>query len=808
MIAAGSVNTVLAHPECDCTAPPMFGDYSFTTSVLVGYDPNLVVADFNGDTFPDMAWLSEPIDDAGEIDPYIGSKVSIALGHECGRFTETGVFDTGVCSELVTGDFDHDGDIDLATNSGGLSILLGAGDGTFGPPTPVFTGPIAYSLGSHDLDGDGDSDLVSGLGVFRNDWPDFTPTDSVEPGDSTSKAPFEFADVNGNGRTEIIYSGDVIELDDDLNITKLNGIIGSTMNLQVADFDNDGQPELATSTSGSGDRLRFWEFTSTQSRPITLSPVDWGTGSSYGSYDAGLRAFDADQDGHIDIVSSSTFFRPTNPTSRQSENGERIYREYGNRQVGPLVEYADVNRDGTPDRLAPGRVALARPDADLLPRWDTIDIPVEPSYRSVNATHLLATDLDGDGREDLFFHTRERTYSAFTTDAGSDVLPYIGPLTPDEGGQAGVAFIHHPSDLDGDGWTDIVAGCFDGTIWVYHNNGDKTLTPTVLSPAPGQHRGLVVLNLADLDGDGDDDVVAAWNDHADTSIPDNVPTSELVVYRNDAGVLTPTQTVALAVEGNWLSLLLTDRDADGDLDVILTDQAENAIPGLQILDQNEAGDFLPAGRVDLGLPSYWIIEADYDNDGTTEVLVSLEASNSPSGASIVAFDREPGGQLLLGSPSQILQVDRDRVNEFIVRDLDHDGASDIALVTGQNTSNPRNHLKVYRGHPGGAFSYDSEARYRRTQGGGLATLAVLDLNQDGYDDLVYGGLYIEAELQRAVTYGPCRSDTNGDGVVDFAEIQAFIASFLEQLPAADLNRDTVVDLADIGEFVTRFVEGC
>lgn len=46
------------------------------------------------------------------------------------------------------------------------------------------------------------------------------------------------------------------------------------------------------------------------------------------------------------------------------------------------------------------------------------------------------------------------------------------------------------------------------------------------------------------------------------------------------------------------------------------------------------------------------------------------------------------------------------------------------------------------------------------------------------------------------------------GVLDLADISAFIDAFSNTEPAGDLNQDTFWDLADIAAFVTRFTGGC
>ncbi|MFG0305664.1 MAG: GC-type dockerin domain-anchored protein [Phycisphaerales bacterium JB040] len=56
--------------------------------------------------------------------------------------------------------------------------------------------------------------------------------------------------------------------------------------------------------------------------------------------------------------------------------------------------------------------------------------------------------------------------------------------------------------------------------------------------------------------------------------------------------------------------------------------------------------------------------------------------------------------------------------------------------------------------------------------------------------------------------GVPRSDLNADGVLDNADINAFVAAYLAGDAGADVNRDGVFDNGDIGDFVSAFLAGC
>jgi len=54
----------------------------------------------------------------------------------------------------------------------------------------------------------------------------------------------------------------------------------------------------------------------------------------------------------------------------------------------------------------------------------------------------------------------------------------------------------------------------------------------------------------------------------------------------------------------------------------------------------------------------------------------------------------------------------------------------------------------------------------------------------------------------------CPADMNGDGVLDFFDISAFLTAFSSQDPDADFTDDGVFDFFDISAFLTAFSAGC
>jgi len=108
-------------------------------------------ADFNGDNKQDIALVYNPPAGAGAV--------LILTGNGDGTFNSgtPQALANPVTGAIVTGDFNEDGKLDLAT---GTYILQGKGDGTFQTP-PINFGGTAEVMATGDFNGDGRPDLVA-----------------------------------------------------------------------------------------------------------------------------------------------------------------------------------------------------------------------------------------------------------------------------------------------------------------------------------------------------------------------------------------------------------------------------------------------------------------------------------------------------------------------------------------------------------------------------------------------------------------------------------------------------------------------
>ena len=120
---------------------------SSTLYPVTGIDvaQNIVTADFNGDGLPDLAVTQGTV--STSANPFPAGNVVILFGKRDGTFGPPVTIPVGPVgnSYLASGDFNGDGVTDLAltdsvsTGPGQVALLLGKGDGSFGPAVLRFS---------------------------------------------------------------------------------------------------------------------------------------------------------------------------------------------------------------------------------------------------------------------------------------------------------------------------------------------------------------------------------------------------------------------------------------------------------------------------------------------------------------------------------------------------------------------------------------------------------------------------------------------------------------------------------------------
>ncbi len=245
------------------------GAFSGTTNIAVGVKPtNVVIGDFNNDGVKDFACCNS-YDGVG---PNNGS-VSIRLGNGIGGFTNaTDVSSVGNPRETIIGDFNEDGNQDIATsslNNGLVRVRFGNGAGSFSGTTDL-SAASSFSLAVGDFNNDGHQDIAASsvlsnlVTILIGNGTGAFPVTNTFATIGAQENKVEILDFNGDGNQDLAVSSSTSNSVAIKTGDGSGGFSGSTYLsmgsntsfVLVGDFNKDGLQDLVTS-NGSGNNITF-----------------------------------------------------------------------------------------------------------------------------------------------------------------------------------------------------------------------------------------------------------------------------------------------------------------------------------------------------------------------------------------------------------------------------------------------------------------------------------------------------------------------------------------------------------------------
>ena len=640
---------------------------------------------------------------------------------------------------VAVGDIDGDGDGD---------ILVGQLNNIPLPASPPFpaeaaellwfanpkngshTGWVAYGIlyfvsdGARkvalaDLDGDGDLDVVfahggtnGGIAWVENDG---DPTDGWGDHHTVSTAPVEpfglaVADLDGDGDLDLVAADSSRNLvtwyendgTDFWTERTIDALLPGATDVAVGDIDGDGDPDVVAAGI-TGDEITWYANSGSGSgwSPTTVTTTFDGVRS--------VALVDMDGDGDLDILATAMNAGDVAWFDNTSGDGSAWVKRTVDAGFDGAFDVAagDIDGDGDPEIFASGFAG------DTVAYWRNRQSHrrfMNGARQTIRDTladprSIAVADVNGDGLQDVVTGLWD----------GGAVVAYLGfdPATNlwwENSVASGLSQVRHVSvaDMDGDGDLDILAAAVgsDAIYW-WENDGGVLPTwtrHTILTGYGGAHRVVA----ADFDRDGDMDVAVAGFDADDWSWVENT---------NGLGTAWTKRTFT-PLDGAF-DLAVGDLNFDGTPDIVATGYndgeirlALNYLPGSPLWGGVTVATGLDGPR--------GIALGDFDKDGDLDIVVVVRNDNL-----ILWFENDGTG----------INWTRHNVgsgvfaNGVAVRAGDIDGDGDVDIVA---TNQDGNDVFVWRNNGDGS-SWSSDTMEQSLSS--TWDLELADLNRDGKLDI-------------------------------------------------------------------------
>ena len=567
------------------------GSFASQKDIVTIYNPvSVVLDDIDGDGNLDI------ITNSLYLDSYIRIMYLKNI-NGLGNFSVSQIIHTyipeknySVRSQVQTGDIDNDGDKDIiftANNQMGWLENVNGFSSFANNPHIVVENYIRNRFGrvkAVDIDTDGDLDIITigseNQGLEKISW---------------------YENTNGQG--------------DFSNQNIIKSLPHGGNFIDAGDIDNDGNLDVISNSNAPYDYVSWYKNDGSN---FMFSDPKYTSKMYHNPTEA--TAIDLDNDGDLDVVNIvSNYFLVW--YENLDGLGNLGYQKILASGVNGKLQFSDLNGDGNIDIVAShGNNLMWLKNNGLANFSKPIEIIANPNV----ATYAFLGDIDGDGDIDIVSTNHVNSNSNYI--AYNENLDGLGNF----GNSIAILNLGSNTlkeleikDLDGDNDNDIAFVGDDGILgsggqigWLKNLDGN------------GNFGSKIILNndeansiyVSDIDGDGDEDIITG------TDSP-----SLLAWYENTdgQGSFSSRKVIFSSNQYNGISdIKIADMDNDGDLDIVISSKDKNNIEWLENLDglANNFAKKIIATGID---GTNTISPVDINGDGDIDLVFSASDNNWP-----------------------------------------------------------------------------------------------------------------------------------------------------------------------------------
>jgi len=460
-------------------------------------------------------------------------------------------------------------------------------------------------------------------------------------------------------------------------------------------------------------------------------------GFDTGTFDTGFgpNSFavgDLDGDGDLDVLVGDSFFGSPG-VSVLKNNGDQtfaapVYYPTPLNEVVGDVALSDFDSDGDLDAFA-----TIRGDFDQMTKvkvWrnngdGTFVAPIEFSTGQ-GPVGMVIADFTGDGNPDVI--TANVSASSISILRHNGLIgQQAGFLPPVNFNTTNRAEKVAAGDVDGDTVLDIVAGGqtgvgFAASLAVLINLGDGDFAaPVVYDAAPGSFAGSSAVALADLEKDGDLDLIGG-------GVYENgsVVNGAVTIRRNNGTGTFGSAEIILFADFTSQPKELTTGLLNNDTfpDIVAAVPSGRAIEGFVAVNSNGSGGFNAPVYYEASQQTFDVAIVDLDKDGDGDVITVANSS-----AAITIHENLGNGSFPVLTRYEVASLS-DAVESA---DIDNDGDIDIVVNGELDIASNDPLLKILKNNGDGTFAPAIDYTPARN----FADMKLRDINGDDFVDLIF-----------------------------------------------------------------------